>query len=59
MHRIPRWVICFEKADDFEYPGLALTGTLREIEEDLAFFLSRHPELTRENFQPYKSSRLY
>lgn len=59
MQRIPRWVICFERSDDPEYPVLPLTGTLRQIEEDLAFFLARHPELTRENFVPYRSARLF
>jgi hypothetical protein len=58
MHRIPRFVISFEKSDDPEYPVLPLTGTLREIEADLSFFLSRHPELTRENFVPYRSARI-
>lgn len=58
MHRIPRFVISFEKDDDPEYPVLPLTGTLRQIEEDLAFFLTRHPELSRENFVPYRSARI-
>ena len=56
---IYRYVICYENADDPEFPVLPLTGTLREIESDLRVYLSRHPELTRENFIPYRSQRLY
>lgn len=59
MSPIPRFVICFHKAGDPDYPVLPLTGTLREIEQDFHFFLSRHSELTRENFQPYRSQRLF
>lgn len=54
-----RYVICYEHADDPDFPVLPLTGTLREIERDLSAYLARHPELTRENFQPYRSQRLY
>lgn len=46
----PRYAIVFRKLDDAEYPSLPLTGTEREIREDYEFFLSRHPELTPENF---------
>lgn len=46
----PRFAITFRKRDDDEYPGVALTGTEREIRDDYEFFLSRHPELTTENF---------
>lgn len=46
----PRFAITFVKPDDDEYPGLCLTGTESEIRDDFAFFLSRHPELTPENF---------
>lgn len=47
---VPRWCVNYRKIDDDEYPGLPLTGTEREIREDYEFFLSRHPELTEENF---------
>lgn len=46
----PRYAIAFRKQDDDEYPGLTLTGTEREIRDDFAYFCSRHPELTPENF---------
>ena len=46
----PRLCITFAKRDDDEYPALPLTGTEREIRDDYEFFLSRHPELTAENF---------
>jgi hypothetical protein len=55
---VPRWVICYEKVDERTYPVLPLTGTLKEIENELRLYLSRHPELSRENFQPYRSVRL-
>lgn len=47
---VPRFAITFHKLDDDEYPGVSLTGTEREIRDEFEFFLSRHPELTAENF---------
>lgn len=49
-----RICIVFHKTDDPNYPVLPLTGTEREIREDYEFFLSRHPELTEENFVEFR-----
>jgi hypothetical protein len=46
----PRYAITFRKRNDDEYPGVALTGTEREIRDEYEFFLSLHSELTPENF---------
>lgn len=53
-----RYAITYEKKDDFDYPVLTLSGTLDEIAIDLAFFLSRHPELDKDNFVEYKRREL-